>query len=67
MTATFATDSIKVVSISPISDQIKRLEVISCDVCNVGRASFDVFVDGVISDVTILKRCCDKCVSTFSP
>jgi len=66
MATTFATDSFKVVRISPISDQIKRLQVISCDVCNVGRASFDVFVDGVISGVTVLKRCCDKCVSSFS-
>jgi len=56
----------KVVSISPISDQVKRLQVISCDLCNVGMASFDVFVDGVISDVTVLKRCCDKCDSLFS-
>ena len=56
----------KVVSISPISDQVKRLQVISCDLCNVGMASFDVFVDGVINDVTVLKRCCDKCVSLFS-
>ena len=27
-----------------------RLQVISCDICNVGRASFDVFVDGVINE-----------------
>jgi hypothetical protein len=65
-TATFASGSSQVVRISPISDQIKRLGVISCDVCEVGKASFDVFIDGIISDVTMLKRCCDNCVKSFS-
>jgi hypothetical protein len=63
---TFATDSFKVVNVSPISEQVRRLQVISCDVCNVGKASFDVFIDGIINEVTILKRCCDKCVKSFS-
>jgi hypothetical protein len=64
---TLAPDSgFQVVSISPISEKVKRLQVISCDVCSVGRASFDVFIDGVISEVTILKRCCDRCVKSFS-
>ncbi len=63
---TFAPDSFEVVSISPISEQVKRLQVLSCDVCSVGRASFDVFIDGIISEVTVLKRCCDKCVKSFS-
>jgi hypothetical protein len=63
---TFAPDSFEVVRVSPISEQVKRLQVISCDMCNVGMASFDVFIDGVISDVTVLKRCCDMCVKSFS-
>jgi hypothetical protein len=64
---TFAPDSgFQVVRISPISEKVKQLQVISCDICGVGRASFDVFIDGVISEVTILKRCCDKCVKSFS-
>ncbi len=66
MATTFATDSFKVVNVSPISEQVRRLQVISCDVCNVGKASFDVFIDGIINEVTILKRCCDKCVKSFS-
>lgn len=66
MTTTFAPDSYQVVRISPISEQVKRLEVISCDVCDVGKASFDVFIDGIISDVTVLKRCCDNCVKSFN-
>lgn len=63
---TFAPDSYQVVRISPISEQVRRLEVISCDVCDVSKASFDVFIDGVISDVTVLKRCCDNCVKSFN-
>jgi hypothetical protein len=63
---TFAPSSFEVVKVSPIPDKVKRLQVISCDVCNVGRASFDVFIDGIVSDVTILKRCCDTCVKSFS-
>jgi hypothetical protein len=67
MAATLAPESgFQVVSISPISEKVKQLQVISCDVCSVGRASFDVFIDGIISEVTILKRCCDKCVKSFS-
>ena len=63
---TFASGSFQVVSVSPISEQVKRLQVISCDVCTVGKASFDVFIDGVISEVTVLKRCCEKCITSFS-
>jgi hypothetical protein len=66
VTTTFARDSFQVVRISPISEQVKRLDVISCDACNAGKASFDVFIDGIISDVTVLKRCCDNCVKSFS-
>jgi hypothetical protein len=66
MATTFAPDSFEVVRVSPISEQVKRLQVISCDVCNIGRASFDVFINGVINDVTVLKRCCDNCVKSFS-
>jgi len=66
MATTFASDSLKVVSISPISEQIRSLQVISCDECNVGKASFDVFINGIIGEVTVLKRCCDECVKSFS-
>lgn len=66
METTFAYDSLDVVRISPISEQVKRLQVISCDVCTVGKASFDVFISGIVTEVTVLKRCCDKCVKSFS-
>jgi hypothetical protein len=56
----------RVVSINPIPEQVMRLQIISCDICNVGRASYDVFVDGVINEITVLKRCCDKCAKSFS-
>ena len=51
----------KVVRISPIPEQMKELQVISCDSCD-GKASFDVYLEGVISDVNVLKRYCDDCV-----
>ena len=66
MATAFAPDSFEVVSISPISDQVKRLQVISCDVCSADMASFDVFIRGLVSEVAVLKRCCDNCVKTFS-
>lgn len=66
VTTEFAPDSFQVVRISPISEQVRRLQVISCDVCEVGKASFDVFIDGIISEVTVLKRCCDNCVKSFN-
>ncbi len=66
-TALLPNSDLKVVSVNPISDQIRRLQVISCDMCNAANASYDVFVDGVIREVTLLKRCCEKCVqSSFS-
>jgi hypothetical protein len=66
VTTSFASDSFQVVSVSPIPEQVRRLQVISCDMCNEGKASFDVFIDGAISEVAVLKRCCDRCVKSFS-
>jgi hypothetical protein len=51
----------KVVSISPIPDQIKQLEVITCDFCD-AKASFDVYLQGIISEVNVLKRYCENCL-----
>jgi hypothetical protein len=51
----------KVVKVSPISDQIKQLQVISCDFCD-AKASFDVYLEGIISGVNVLKRYCEDCV-----
>jgi len=64
--ATALDSNLRIVSMNPISEQVRRLQVISCDICKVGSASYDVFVDGVINEITVLKRCCEKCVKSFS-
>ncbi|HKU48592.1 MAG TPA: hypothetical protein VJP79_01455 [Nitrososphaera sp.] len=56
----------KVVRISPISEQVKRLGVITCDFCP-GMASFDVYLEGVISEVNVLKRYCEECIKGVTP
>ena len=56
----------KAVSINPIPDQIRRLQIIKCDICKMSTASYDVFVDGIIDKVVVLKRCCNECVKLFS-
>ncbi len=63
---TTAVDSnLRVVSITSIPDQVRRLHVITCDICGIGMASYDVFVDGVIEGATVLKRCCNECIKSF--
>ena len=57
---------IQVVNVAPISDKIKNLHIISCDLCDAaGKASYDVFVDGIINGITVLKRCCDSCLKSL--
>jgi hypothetical protein len=65
MQASIGAGNLDVVSKNEISDLIKNLGVISCDICGKEKASFDVFVRGVVADVAVLKRCCDKCASSF--
>jgi hypothetical protein len=55
----------EVINKTPISDSIKRLGVISCDICKTARASHDVFVKG-IEGVAFLKRCCERCVKNLT-
>ena len=55
----------QIVSILPISDKIMNLDIISCDLCNVRKASFDVFINGVIKGIPALKRCCDICIKSI--
>lgn len=57
--------NLDVLKMSPISEQVKRLQVISCDMCGSQKASFDVYVRGVIKGVPALKRCCDSCASAL--
>lgn len=58
--STFSQD---IISTSEISEAIRSLQVISCDFCKVGKASYDVFVDG---KVRMLKRCCEQCFSSIN-
>lgn len=60
-----ATD-LNVLDISLISEEIRRLGVISCDICGVEKASHDVFVNGVVKDIPVLKRCCDNCIKSLN-
>jgi len=52
---------LQIVSVLPITDKIKNLHVITCDLCD-REAAYDVFLEGIIKKTPILKRCCDKCV-----
>ena len=56
---------VQVASIVPIPDKIKNLHIITCDLCNTRRATYDVFINGVIKGIPILKRCCDNCVKSI--
>lgn len=61
-----STTNLDVLKVSPISEQVKRLQVISCDLCGSQKASFDVYVKGAVEGVPALKRCCDSCASALS-
>ncbi len=55
-TASGLQSSIAAPKVRPISDIIKNLEAISCDVCQSRLASYDVYVDSGIANVSFLKR-----------
>jgi hypothetical protein len=54
-----------VASVMPIIDKIKNLHVITCDICDTREAEYDVFIDGVIEEVPVLKRCCHDCLNSI--
>jgi hypothetical protein len=54
--------NVRVVRVQPLSDKIKNLQIISCDVCNREKASYDVFMDGIITGISFLKRYCESCL-----
>jgi hypothetical protein len=62
------TDStnVRVVRIQPLSDKIKNLQIISCDICNGRKASYDVFIEGIVGGITFLKRYCESCLKPLS-
>lgn len=65
-TSMLSTNNLDVLKMSPISEQVKRLQVISCDLCGSQKASFDVYVRGIVEGVPALKRCCDSCASALN-
>jgi hypothetical protein len=54
--------NVRVVRVQPLSDKIKNLQIISCDVCGGGKASYDVFIEGIITGIPFLKRYCESCL-----
>jgi hypothetical protein len=52
--------------VQPISSIIKNLEAISCDVCQGRLASYDVYVDSGIANVSFLKRFCSDCIQKIT-
>ena len=65
-TASVLQSSITVPKVQPISDIIKNLEAISCDVCQGRLASYDVYVDSGIANVSFLKRFCSDCIQKIT-
>jgi hypothetical protein len=53
-------------NIQPISETIKKLEAISCDLCQARLASFDVYVNSGIANVSFLKRFCSDCIQKIT-
>ncbi|MGB6674781.1 MAG: hypothetical protein WBE34_20320 [Candidatus Nitrosopolaris sp.] len=67
VSTTVAKAKVQVVSTVPIADKIRNLNIITCDLCNTRKATYDVFINGVIKGIPILKRCCDNCIKSISP
>jgi hypothetical protein len=59
MTAILSQSKLHVASVMPIIDKIKNLHIITCE------AEYDVFIDGVIEEIPVLKRCCDNCLDSI--
>jgi hypothetical protein len=57
--------SSKPVRINPIAEQIRNLQIISCDLCD-NKASFDVYFEGFVNGVNLLKRYCEQCIKGIS-
>ena len=63
MAATLRSQSnTKAIRVEPISSIVKSLGAISCDSCEEKLASYDVYIDSGIADVSFLKRYCSKCL-----
>ena len=53
-------DDATVLSMMPMSESIKELGVIKCDICKKAIASYDLFMKGT-PEFPFLKRCCEEC------
>lgn len=53
-----------ILDVKSISELIRSLGIITCDVCKKSKASHDVFVSGV-GEVAFLRRCCDECLKSL--
>ena len=58
--------NVRVVRVQPLSDKIKNLQIISCDICNGKKASYDVFIEGILIGITFLKRYCESCLKPLA-
>lgn len=54
--------NVRVVRVQPLSAKIKNLQIISCDLCSREKASYDVFMEGIIIGIPFLKRYCESCL-----
>lgn len=58
-------DDTTVLSLMPISESIKELGVIKCDICKKATASYDLFMKGT-QEFPFLKRCCEQCAKSVN-
>ena len=54
-----------ILDVKSISESIRSLDIITCDICKKSKASHDVFVPGV-EEVAFLKRYCDECLKSLN-
>lgn len=58
-------DEKTVLSMMPISESIRVLGIIKCDICKKASASYDVFMGGT-HEFPFLKRCCEQCAKSLN-
>ena len=56
----------KAMRVEPTSNIVRSLGAISCDSCEEKLASYDVYIDSGIANVSFLKRYCSKCFQMIS-
>jgi hypothetical protein len=56
----------KAIRVEPISIVVKSLGTITCDSCEGKLASYDIYIESGIANVSFLKRYCSICVQMIS-